>query len=97
MALFTGKKPTLLAVGGDYANMKELRVEDVLPFAFPYGMGGPGGRRRNPISVECTFQRIFRTAMPQLMEPEPVLVMGHMYNRQVSYRSGIITCRSEVN
>ena len=24
MALFTGKKPTLLAVGGDYANMKEL-------------------------------------------------------------------------
>ena len=39
-ALLTNSSPTLLAHGCQYANMRELRVEDVLPFAFTTGRGG---------------------------------------------------------
>lgn len=38
--------PTLLAIGGQYAKSNEIKVENVLPFAFPYGIGGPKMNRR---------------------------------------------------
>jgi len=33
--------PTLLALGWTYANNVEMNVENILPFAFPFGIGGP--------------------------------------------------------
>ena len=96
-AILTQSSPTLLAIGGQYANMKELDVENVLPFAFPFGLGGPGGRRRTPISSEACFQRYFRLSMKQFMRGDVILILGHMYNRILSYRSGVIACRSRVN
>jgi len=47
---------TLLAIGGQYANMRQVHVEDILPFAFPFGIRGTGGRQRNQISQEACFQ-----------------------------------------
>ena len=96
-AILTQTAPTLLAIGGSYANMKEIRVEDVLPFAFPRGRGGPKCRRRTPLSAEGVFQRYFRLSMKQFMRGDVILVLGHMYNRILSYRTGIIACRSRVN
>ena len=57
MALINQSAPTLLTIGGNYANMRELKVEDVLPFVFPFGLGGPSGSgaRRTQISVEACF------------------------------------------
>ena len=52
MAMMNQSSPTLLTIGVNYANSKELRLEDVLPFAFLYGMGGPKGARRTQISEE---------------------------------------------
>ena len=43
---------TMLTIGGDYTKAKTLGIEDVLPFAFLYGMGGPRGQKRNRITVE---------------------------------------------
>ena len=97
MALLNQSAPTLLTIGGNYANMRELRVEDVLPFAFPYGMGGPIGKRRTPISQEACFQRYFRLAMPQFMRGDVILVLGHMYGRILTFRSGVMICRSQIN
>ena len=37
--------PTLLAVGGNYAKSHEMGVENVIPFAFPWGIGGPNMKR----------------------------------------------------
>ena len=96
-ALLNQSAPTLLTIGGDYANMKELRVEDVVPFAFPHGMGGPSGKRRTPISQEACFQRYFRLAMPQFMRGDVVLVLGHMHGRILTYKSGVMICRSQKN
>ena len=58
-ALLTQSEPTLLVTGGTYANMRHERVEDVLPFAFPFGAGGPGGTQQTLISKEAGFQRLF--------------------------------------
>ena len=38
--------PTLLVYGGNYVNEREIREEEILPFAFPYGIGGPKMNRR---------------------------------------------------
>jgi len=43
--------------------MKELRVDDVLPFTFPYGIGGPSGKQHTQKSKEDRFQRLFCLSM----------------------------------
>lgn len=97
IAMFNQSSPTLLAIGGDYARMKELRVEDVIPFAFPHGTGGPKVKRRTPISQEACFQLYMRLAMRQFMRGDVILVLGNCYSRIHTFRSGIMLCRSQVN
>ena len=41
LAMFQHSAPTLLAYGGTYANIKEMNIENILPIAFPFGIGGP--------------------------------------------------------
>ncbi len=36
---------TILAIGGNYTNTKEQRVENAIPFAFFYDISGPEGKR----------------------------------------------------
>ena len=77
--------------------MKELKVEDVLHFAFLFGLGGPGCSRQTQISQEVCFQRYFRLAMPQFMRGDVTLVLGHMYGRILRYRSGVTICQSSID
>jgi hypothetical protein len=51
--------PTLLALGGTYANNVELQVENILPFAFPFGIGGPKMNRRVKVSLKLCIQLYF--------------------------------------
>jgi hypothetical protein len=37
-----------------------------------------------------------RLSLPQFMEGPTILVMNHIYNRQMSFKSGVMTCRSNV-
>ncbi len=43
--------PTLLALGGTYADNVEMNVENIL-FAFPFGIGGPKMKCRVKVSLE---------------------------------------------
>jgi len=97
MAMLKQKTPTLLVYGGKYASEKELAIEKMLPFAFPYGIGTPKGRRPLKVSIESCLQRYMRLAMPQFMRGDVILVMHHIYGRQLSYKSGIMTSRSKQN
>ncbi len=38
-----------------------------------------------------------RLLLRQFMEGPTILVMNHIYNRQMSYKSGVMTCRSSVD
>lgn len=52
---------------------------------------------RSKVSKEACIQRYFRTAMCQLQRADVILVLHHMYCRQMSYRSGVMTCRNMMN
>jgi hypothetical protein len=39
-AMFQCSAPTLLAYGGTYAKNADMKIENILPFAFPFGIGG---------------------------------------------------------
>jgi hypothetical protein len=41
LAIFQHSASTLLAYGGTYANITDVKIENILPFAFLFGIGGP--------------------------------------------------------
>ncbi len=51
--------PTLLALGGTYANNVEMNVENILLFASPFGIGGPKMKRKVKVSLELCIQLYF--------------------------------------
>jgi hypothetical protein len=46
LAMFQHSAPTLLAYGGTFVNMKEINIENILPIAFPFGIGGSKMNRK---------------------------------------------------
>ena len=49
LAIMNHTAPTLLAVDGNYAKAHDLDVDNVLPFAFPWGIGGPDMNRKTAL------------------------------------------------
>ena len=74
-----------------------MNVENILPFAFPFGIGGPKMKRRVKVSLELCIQLYFQLSLSQFMEGPTVLVMNHIYNRYMSYKSRVMTCRLSVD
>jgi hypothetical protein len=97
LAMFQRSAPTLLAYGGTYAKNADMKIENILPFAFPFGIGGPKMERRVKVSLELCIQVYMRLSLEQFMEGPTILVMNHIYNRQLSYKTGVMTCRSTVD
>ncbi len=89
LAMFQRSAPALLAYGGTYANTKELNIENILLFAFPFGIGGPKMKRKVKVSCELCIQHYMRLSLPQFMEGPKFLVMNHILNRQMSYKTGV--------
>ena len=97
LAMFQRSAPTLLAYGGTYAKNADMKIENILPFAFPFGIGGPKMKQRVKVSLEQCIQVYMRLSLEQFMEGPTILVMNHIYNRQMSYKTGVMTCRSTVD
>jgi hypothetical protein len=87
----------LLVYGGTYANNVEMNVENILPFDFPFGVGGPKMKQRVKVSLELCIQVYMHLSLCQFMEGLTIIVMNHINNRQMSYKSGVMTCRSSVD
>jgi hypothetical protein len=47
LAIFWRSAPTLLAYGGTYVNITDVPIENILPFTFPFGIGGPKNETKN--------------------------------------------------
>ncbi len=95
--MFQRSAPTLLAYGGTYANITDVPMENILPFAFPFGIRGPKMKQRVKVSLQLCIQLYLQLSLTQFIEGPTILVMNHIYNRQTSYISGVMTCRSTVN
>jgi hypothetical protein len=97
LAMFQRSAPTLLAYGGTYANITDVPIENILPLSFPFGNGGPKTKRRVKISLELCIQLYLQLSLQQFMQGPTILVLNHIYNRHMSYITGVMTCRSTVN
>ncbi len=79
--MFQRSVPTQLAYGGTYAKNADMKIENILPFAFPFGIGGPNMEQRVKVSLELCIQVYMRLSLTQFMEGPTILVMNHIYNR----------------
>ena len=95
--MFQHSAPSLLAYGGTYAKNADMKIENILPFAFPFGMGGPKMEQRVTVSLELCIQVYMRLSLGQFMEEPTILVMNHIYNRQMSCKTGVMTCCSSID
>jgi hypothetical protein len=94
IAMVQQSKPTLLVSGGTSANAKEMKIVDVVPFSFPFGVGGTDMNRQVKVSDELCIQHYMRLSLKQFMEGPTILLLYQMYNRIRSFNRGIITMRS---
>jgi hypothetical protein len=97
LAMFQHSAPTLLAYDGTNANITDVPIENILPFAFPFGIGGPKMKQRFQVSLQLCIQLYLWSSLTQFMEGPIIPVINHIYNRQMSYVSGVMTCRLIVN
>ncbi len=49
------------------------------------------------VSYELCIQHYMRLSLPQFREGPTILVMNHIHNRQMSYQTGVMLCRSTIN
>jgi len=89
--------PTLLAYGGDYVGGRSLKLENVIPTAFPWGVGGPEMPRRTQVSIEKSLAHYGRLSLDQFMKGDFCLLISHMLDRRLSYTSGKLKCRSNID
>ena len=96
-SLLNRTPPTLLAYGGEYKSGRGLLLENVLPTAFPFGLGGPRMPRRNAVSLEKCLAHYGRLSLTQFMRGDFCLIANHMLDRQLSYTSGKVKCRANID
>ena len=94
MAMMNYTMPTLHVHGGEYANLKELKLKDVCPVQFPFGLGGPVDNRETPISPEETYKHYCRLSLRQFMRGDVLLVLKHMHNHMLSFKRACISAKS---
>ncbi len=87
----------LLAYGGTYAKNIDIKIENILPFAFPFGIGGPQMKQKVKVSLELCIQLYMCISLGQFMEGPTILVTNHIYNRHISYKTEVMTCRSSID
>jgi len=96
-SLLNSAPPQLLVYGGDYKGGRGLLLENVIPTAFPWGLGGPTMPRRTKISIEACLKHYGRLSLDQFMRGDFCLICHHMLDRQLSYTSGKVKCRANVD
>jgi hypothetical protein len=95
-AMLEGIDPTMILYGGSYLKSHEVRLEDIFPIQFPFGLGGPkpDTTRKVPVSQEACLRHYMRLSLNQFMRPDFILVCYHIMCRASSYTTGLIKCRS---
>jgi hypothetical protein len=63
LAMFQQSVPTLLAYGGTYAKNADMKIENILPFEFPFGVGGPTMKQRVKVSLELCIQKYMHLSL----------------------------------
>jgi hypothetical protein len=62
-----------------------------------FGIGGLKMKQKGKVSYELCIQLYMKLSLRQFMEGPTILVTNHIYNRQMSFKSGVMICRSIVD
>ena len=54
-------------------------------------------KQKVKVSHELCIQHYMRLSLPQFKEGPTILVMNHIHNRQMSYKTGVMLCRSTID
>jgi len=95
-AVLSGSTPTMYVYGKNFVSDINLKLESVLPMAFPFGIGGPGVKRENHVSYEECLRHYRNLCLPALHRDDVILVSYHLLNRILSFKSAIINCNKKV-
>ena len=95
-AVLSGTTPTMYVYGKNFVSDVNLKLESVLPIAFPFGVGGPGVKRENHVSYEECLRHYRNLCLPSLHKDDVILVTYHLLNRILSFKSAIINCNKKV-
>ena len=85
-----GKKPTSLAYGGNYVNLKDVGVNNFLVTVSPFGVCGPEIKCHNKISRKECLKKYLRTSLPHFHRGDTVRIMYYMFSISLSYETGIM-------
>jgi hypothetical protein len=96
-AVLSGTTPTMYVYGKNFVSDVNLKLESVLPMAFPFGLGGPGVNRDNHVSYEECLRHYRSLCLPALHKDDVILVTYHLLNRILSFKTAIINCNKKVS
>ena len=85
--------PTLLVSGGAYKSGRDLLLEDIMPMAFPFGLGGPTMPRRTNVGIESCLAHYGRLANQEFMRGDIQLIIKNMLDRHLSFIPAKVRCR----
>jgi hypothetical protein len=74
-----------------------MNSKNLVPFAFPFGIGGPKMEQKVKVSYELCIQLYMKLSLQQFLEGLTILVVNYIYNRQMPYKSGVMICRSTID
>ena len=89
-----GTKPTLLLKRGDCIGGHKVNLIDLFPLIFPYGWGGPDEKHATKVSKSAVLRHYCRISLPQMQQPQFLLVLCSMWQRMESFTKCTISCRS---
>ena len=95
-SLLNGKEPTLIFHGGDRVGSHQIKLEDMFPVQFPFGLGGLH-KRPTKISPTEALRHYARIALPQFQRADFILVLYAMFQRAQTFQNSVITCRSKLD
>ena len=96
VAMLNQATPLALVSGGKFISSgKALKLENIFPLAFPFGIGGLGMNRPTSISDTECLKHYLRLSLSSFMRGDIILVISHMFNRIQSFTSGLVKCRSK--
>ena len=78
--------PTLHDHAKDYAIVKDLKLENVCPVQFLFGLCGPCENRESQITPEEMYKNYCQLSLRQFMREGFLMILKHMHNHMVSFK-----------
>ena len=91
------KEPTLIFRGGDRVGGHQIKLENMFPVQFPFGVGGLHEKRPTKVSTMEVIRHYVWLSLPQFQRADFILVLYAMYQRVQSFQNSIITCKTKLN